>query len=37
MAMAMAGSLLLPWVEGLVGKAADVLEQRVTGVWGVES
>ncbi|KAG2481252.1 hypothetical protein PVAP13_6KG393140 [Panicum virgatum] len=35
--MALAGSLLLPWVEGLVGKAADVLVQRVTGMWGIES
>ena len=35
--MAMAGTLLLPWVEGLVGKAADALVQRVTSMWGVES
>jgi len=35
--MAMAGSLLLPWVEGLVGKAADALVQRVTSMWGVDN
>ncbi|CAL5004922.1 unnamed protein product [Urochloa decumbens] len=34
--MAMAGSLLLPWVEGLVGKAADALVQRVTSMWGAD-
>ncbi|CAO2200494.1 unnamed protein product [Urochloa humidicola] len=33
----MAGSLLLPWVEGLVGKAADSLVQKVTSMWGVEN
>ncbi|CAL5000775.1 unnamed protein product [Urochloa decumbens] len=32
----MAGSLLLPWVEGLVGKAADALVQRVTSMWGAD-
>jgi len=35
--MAMVGSLLLPWVEGLVGKAADALVQRVTSMWGVDN
>jgi len=35
--MAMAGSLLRPWVEGLVGKAADALVQRVTSMWGVDN
>ena len=35
--MALAGSLLLPWVEGLVGKAADSLVQRVTSMWGVDN
>ncbi|KAJ1269464.1 hypothetical protein BS78_07G213800 [Paspalum vaginatum] len=33
----MAESLLLPWVQGMVGKAADALVQRVTSMWGVES
>jgi len=37
MAIAMAGLLLLPWVEGLVGKGADALVQKVTIMWGVES
>ena len=37
MAMAMAGSLLLPWVEGLVGKGANALVQKVTIMWSVES
>ncbi|CAO2177228.1 unnamed protein product [Urochloa humidicola] len=32
----MVGSLLLPWVEGLVGKAADALVQRVTSMWGAD-
>lgn len=34
--MALAGSLLIPWVEGLVAKAADALVQRITSMWGVE-
>ncbi|CAD6245775.1 unnamed protein product [Miscanthus lutarioriparius] len=33
----MAESLLLPWVQGLVGKAADALVQRVTSMWGVDT
>ncbi|WVZ91844.1 hypothetical protein U9M48_037966 [Paspalum notatum var. saurae] len=32
----MAESLLLPWVQGLVGQAADALVQRVTSMWGVD-
>ncbi|KAG2481244.1 hypothetical protein PVAP13_J683334 [Panicum virgatum] len=35
--MAMAGSLLRPWVEGLVGKASDALVQRVSSMWGVDN
>ncbi|CAO2211705.1 unnamed protein product [Urochloa humidicola] len=34
--MAMVGSLLLPWVEGLIGKVADALVQRVTSMWGAD-
>ncbi|KAJ1269468.1 hypothetical protein BS78_07G214200 [Paspalum vaginatum] len=32
----MAESLLLPWLQGLVGKAADALVQSVTSLWGVD-
>ncbi|WVZ91843.1 hypothetical protein U9M48_037965 [Paspalum notatum var. saurae] len=32
----MAESLLLPWVQGLADKAADVLVQSVTSLWGVD-
>jgi len=33
----MAESLLLPWVQGLVGKAADALVQNITSMWGVDT